>query len=407
MPEFSYSDLLPTAADSTEYRLVTTDGIRVEKLGDRTFLMVEPSTLTTLTETAIHDISHYLRTAHLEQLRRIVDDPEASANDRFVAIDLLKNANISAGGVLPMCQDTGTALVMAKRGQLVLTQGNDEEAISRGVYDAFTRLNLRYSQLAPINMWEERNTGNNLPAQIEIYADTKSGHENEYSFLYIAKGGGSANKSFLYQETKAILNPAGLLRFLDEKLRSLGTAACPPYHLSIVIGGTSAEHTLKTAKLASTKYLDTLPLQGDAKTGHGFRDIEMEAEVLKLTQGFGIGAQFGGKYFCHDVRVIRLPRHGASLPVAIAVSCSADRQARAKITPEGAFIEVLERDPARFLPEPSTEKTWRRGGACGSQPTYERDPRDAFQVSGEDSSLAQRFNGGGARPRAREDQGTS
>ena len=356
MPEFSYSDLLPTAADSTEYRLVTTEGIRVEKLGDRTFLMVEPSTLTTLTETAIHDISHYLRTAHLEQLRRIVDDPEASANDRFVAIDLLKNANISAGGVLPMCQDTGTALVMAKRGQLVLTQGNDEEAISRGVYDAFTRLNLRYSQLAPINMWEERNTGNNLPAQIEIYADTKSGHENEYSFLYIAKGGGSANKSFLYQETKAILNPAGLLRFLDEKLRSLGTAACPPYHLSIVIGGTSAEHTLKTAKLASTKYLDTLPLQGDAKTGHGFRDIEMEAEVLKLTQGFGIGAQFGGKYFCHDVRVIRLPRHGASLPVAIAVSCSADRQARAKITPEGAFIEVLERDPARFLPEPSTEK---------------------------------------------------
>ena len=356
MPEFSYSDLLPTAADSTEYRLVTTDGIRVEKLGDRTFLMVEPSTLTTLTETAIHDISHYLRTAHLEQLRRIIDDPEASANDRFVAIDLLKNANISAGGVLPMCQDTGTALVMGKRGQQVLTQGNDEEAISRGVYDAFTRLNLRYSQLAPINMWEERNTGNNLPAQIEIYADTKSGHENEYSFLYIAKGGGSANKSFLYQETKAILNPAGLLRFLDEKLRSLGTAACPPYHLSIVIGGTSAEHTLKTAKLASTKYLDTLPLQGDAKTGHGFRDIELEAEVLKLTQGFGIGAQFGGKYFCHDVRVIRLPRHGASLPVAIAVSCSADRQARAKITPEGAFIEVLERDPARFLPEPSTEK---------------------------------------------------
>ena len=356
MPEFSYSDLLPTAADSTEYRLVTTDGIRVEKLGDRTFLMVEPSTLTTLTETAMHDISHYLRTAHLEQLRRIIDDPEASANDRFVAIDLLKNSNISAGGVLPMCQDTGTALVMGKRGQQVLTQGNDEKAISRGVYDAFTRLNLRYSQLAPINMWEERNTGNNLPAQIEIYADTKSGHENEYSFLYIAKGGGSANKSFLYQETKAILNPSGLLRFLDEKLRSLGTAACPPYHLSIVIGGTSAEHTLKTAKLASTKYLDTLPLQGDAKTGHGFRDIEMEAEVLKLTQGFGIGAQFGGKYFCHDVRVIRLPRHGASLPVAIAVSCSADRQALAKITPEGAFIEVLERDPARFLPEPSTEK---------------------------------------------------
>ena len=356
MPEFSYSDLLPTAADDTEYRLVTTEGIRVEKLGERTFLMVEPSTLAKLTETAIHDISHYLRTAHLEQLRRIIDDPQASANDRFVATDLLKNANISAGGILPMCQDTGTALVMGKRGQQVLTEGNDEAAISRGVYDAFTRLNLRYSQMAPINMWEERNTGNNLPAQIEIYSDTKSGHENEYSFLFIAKGGGSANKSFLYQETKAILNPVSLLRFLDEKLRSLGTAACPPYHLSIVIGGTSAEHTLKTAKLASTKYLDTLPLQGDAKTGHGFRDIELEAEVLKLTQGFGIGAQFGGKYFCHDVRVIRLPRHGASLPVAIAVSCSADRQARAKITPEGAFIEVLERDPARFLPEPSSEK---------------------------------------------------
>jgi len=355
-PTFSYSDLLPLGEDTTQYRLISKEGVSVVKLGDKEFLQVEPDAIAKLTEEAIHDINHYLRPDHLQQLANIMKDPEASANDRFVALDLLKNANIAAGGVLPMCQDTGTALVMGKRGQQVLTQGNDEEAISRGVYNAFTRLNLRYSQMAPINMWEERNTGNNLPAQIEIYSDTKNGHENEYSFLYIAKGGGSANKSFLYQETKAILNPAGLLRFLDEKLRSLGTAACPPYHLSIVIGGTSAEHTLKTAKLASTKYLDTLPLQGDAKTGHGFRDIEMEAEVLKLTQGFGIGAQFGGKYFCHDVRVIRLPRHGASLPVAIAVSCSADRQARAKITPEGAFIEVLERDPARFLPEPSAEK---------------------------------------------------
>jgi fumarate hydratase class I len=355
MPEFSYSDLLPIGPDSTKYRLISTNGVKLVEGAGRQFLQVEPEAIRLLTETAMHDISHYLRPAHLSQLRRIIDDPEASANDRFVALDLLKNANIAAGGVLPMCQDTGTAIISAKRGRQVLTPGNDEEFIARGVYDAFTILNLRYSQMAPIDMWEERNTGNNLPAQIEIYSDTKPGHENEYSFLFVAKGGGSANKSFLYQETKAVLNPKSLMSFLDEKLRSLGTAACPPYHLAIVIGGTTAEYAVKTAKLASTKYLDSLPLSGDGKTGHGFRDVEMEAEVLKLTQGFGIGAQFGGKYFCHDVRVIRLPRHGASLPIAIAVSCSADRQALGKITAEGIFIEQLEVEPAHFLPETTDE----------------------------------------------------
>jgi fumarate hydratase class I len=355
MPEFSYSDLLPIGPDSTEYRLISTEGVRIVEGAGRKFLQVDPEAIRLLTETAMHDISHYLRPAHLAQLRRIIDDPEASPNDRFVALDLLKNANIAAGGVLPMCQDTGTAIISAKRGTQVLTPGNDEEAMARGVYDAFTRLNLRYSQMAPINMWEERNTGNNLPAQIEIYSDTKPGHENEYSFLFVAKGGGSANKSYLYQETKAVLNPISLLAFLDEKLRALGTAACPPYHLAVVIGGTTAEYTLKTAKLASTKYLDSLPLTGDGKTGHGFRDIEMEAEVLKLTQGLGIGAQFGGKYFCHDVRIIRLPRHGASLPIAIAVSCSADRQALGKITSQGVFIEQLETEPAHFLPETTDE----------------------------------------------------
>jgi fumarate hydratase class I len=274
---------------------------------------------------------------------------KAHLNDRFVAIDLLKNANIAAGGVLPMCQDTGTALVMGKKGQFVLTTGKDEVAISQGIYDAYTSLNLRYSQMAPVTTWEEKNTGNNLPAQIEIFAD--SDHQDEYNLLYIAKGGGSANKSFLYQETKAVLNPTSFMNWLDEKLRSIGTAACPPYHLAIVIGGTSAEHTVKTAKLASTKYLDSLPTSGDAATGHGFRDIELEQKVLELTRTLGIGAQFGGKYFCHDVRVVRLPRHGASLPIAIAVSCSADRQAKAKITKDGIFLEDLERDPARFLPE--------------------------------------------------------
>ena len=348
-PDFTYSDLLPLGADKTKYRLVSKAGVSVIKLGDKEFLQVEPSALSLLTETAIHDISHYLRTEHLEQLAKILKDPEASANDRFVALDLLKNANIAAGGVLPMCQDTGTALIMGKKGQYVLTTAKDEVALSQGVYDAFTKLNLRYSQMAPITTWDEKNTGNNLPAQIEIYAD--SDHHDEYNFIFIAKGGGSANKSFLYQETKAVLNPASFMNWLDEKLRSIGTAACPPYHLAIVIGGTSAEHTVKTAKLASTHYLDTLPTTGDAATGRGFRDIALEEEVFKLTQKLGIGAQFGGKYFCHDVRVVRLPRHGASLPIAIAVSCSADRQAKAKITKDGIFLEELETDPAHFLPE--------------------------------------------------------
>jgi len=353
MPNFSYSDLLPLGEDKTKYRLVSTEGVSVVKHGDKEFLQVEPSALELLTSEAIHDINHYLRAEHLQQLTNIVKDPEASPNDRFVAIDLLKNANIAAGGVLPMCQDTGTALVMGKKGQFVLTTGKDEVAISQGIYDAYTTLNLRYSQMAPVTTWEEKNTGNNLPAQIEIYAD--SDHQDEYNFMFIAKGGGSANKSFLYQETKAVLNPTSFMNWLDEKLRSIGTAACPPYHLAIVIGGTSAEATVKTAKLASTKYLDSLPTSGDAATGHGFRDIELEQKVLELTRTLGIGAQFGGKYFCHDVRVVRLPRHGASLPIAIAVSCSADRQAKAKITKDGIFLEELERDPAHFLPETTDE----------------------------------------------------
>ncbi|MDC5699200.1 fumarate hydratase [Intrasporangium calvum] len=356
MADFAYEDLLPVGSDETPYRLLTTEGVRtVEGPGGRTFLEVDGEALRLLTETAMHDIAHYLRPAHLQQLANILDDPEASNNDKFVALDLLKNANIAAGGVLPMCQDTGTAIVMGKRGQQVLTEGTDERAISRGVYDAYTRLNLRYSQMAPVTTWEEKNTGSNLPAQVELYADTAPGHETTYKFLFMAKGGGSANKSYLYQETKAILNEEAMLRFLDEKLRSLGTAACPPYHLAIVIGGTSAEFALKTAKYASAKYLDTLPKQGDPVTGHGFRDTELEEKVLELTRQFGIGAQFGGKYFCHDVRVVRLPRHGASLPVAIAVSCSADRQVLGKITPEGVFIEQLETDPARFLPDQTHE----------------------------------------------------
>ncbi len=348
-PTFSYSDLLPLGEDTTQYRSLGSEGVSVIKLGDKEFLQVEPSAIAKLTETAIHDINHYLRPDHLQQLANILKDPESSANDRFVALDLLKNANIAAGGVLPMCQDTGTALVMGKKGQYVLTTSKDEVAVAQGVYDAYTKLNLRYSQMAPVTTWEEKNTGNNLPAQIEIYADSE--HQDEYNFLFIAKGGGSANKSFLYQETKAVLNPASFINWLDDKLRSLGTAACPPYHLAIVIGGTSAEHTVKTAKLASTHYLDNLPTSGDAATGHGFRDLELEQQVLELTRTLGIGAQFGGKYFCHDVRVVRLPRHGASLPIAIAVSCSADRQAKAKITKDGIFLEQLETDPVHFMPE--------------------------------------------------------
>ncbi|MEV8509591.1 fumarate hydratase [Actinoplanes sp. NPDC051475] len=352
---FSYSPLLPIGDDTAEYRLLSDEGVDVVNgPGGRRFLTVDPGVLTLLTAEAMHDIAHFLRPAHLAQLRSIIEDPKASPNDRFVALDLLRNANIAAGGVLPMCQDTGTAIVMGKRGRHVLTDGTDEQAIALGVYQAYTRLNLRYSQLAPLTMWDEKNTGSNLPAQIELYAEDPGGQPDAYKFLFMAKGGGSANKSYLYQETKALLNPARMMEFLDEKLRLIGTSACPPYHLAVVIGGTSGEHALKTAKLASAKYLDNLPREG-SMTGHGFRDVELEAAVLELTRDFGIGAQFGGRYFCHDVRVIRLPRHGASCPVAIAVSCSADRQALAKITPSGVWLERLEPDPARFLPDVTDE----------------------------------------------------
>jgi fumarate hydratase class I len=346
MPEFAYTDLLPTAPDETPYRLLTTEGVSVVSGAGREFLQVSGESLQLLAKTAMRDIAHLLRPAHLAQLRRILDDPEASPNDKFVALDLLKNANIAAGGVLPMCQDTGTAIVMGKRGQTVLTDGHDEEHLSRGIYDAYTTLNLRYSQLAPLTMWEEKNTGNNLPAQIELYATAY----DSYDFLFMAKGGGSANKSYLYQETKAVLNEKAMMRFLEEKIRSLGTAACPPYHLAIVVGGTSAEFALKTAKYASAKYLDTLPTSG-SPTGHAFRDLDLELQVHELTARLGIGAQFGGKYFCHDVRVVRLPRHGASCPVAIAVSCSADRQARGKINAQGVWLEQLETEPAHYLPD--------------------------------------------------------
>jgi len=347
--EFRYSDSLPTGPDDTPYRLVTAEGVSTFEAEGRAFLQVSPEAIRQLTAEAMHDIAHYLRPAHLAQLRKIIDDPESSGNDRFVALDLLKNVNISAGGVLPMCQDTGTAIVMGKKSEGVLTGADDGEAISQGVFDAYTRLNLRYSQMAPLTMWEEKNTGSNLPAQIEIYSTPSQGVP-EYKFLFMAKGGGSANKSFLYQETKAVLNPQRMLEFLDEKIRSLGTAACPPYHLAVVVGGTSAEYALKTAKYASAHYLDNLPTSG-SMDAHAFRDLELEEEVFKLTQSFGIGAQFGGKYFCHDVRVVRLPRHGASCPVALAVSCSADRQALGKITPDGVFLEQLETDPAQYMPD--------------------------------------------------------
>ncbi len=354
MAEFTYNDMLPRGIDTTPYRLVTTDGVRVVEAGDRSFLEVEPEALRLLSYEAIKDIQFFLRPGHLAQLRAILDDPDASPNDRFVATDLLKNVAISAGGVLPMCQDTGTAIVSGKRGTQVLTTGPDEAAISRGIFDAYQNLNLRYSQMSPLTMWSEKNTGTNLPAQIELYADTKPGHELQYELFFMAKGGGSANKSLLFQQTKALLTPAKLRAFLDENLRSIGTSACPPYHLAIVIGGTSAEFALRTAKYASARYFDGLPTAG-GDNAIAFRDLELEAEILEMTREFGIGAQFGGKYFCHDVRVIRLPRHGASLPVAVAVSCSADRQALAKITPEGVFLEELERDPARFLPEITDE----------------------------------------------------
>ncbi len=351
MPEFSFEDLLPLGDDSTDYRLLTTDGVEQVDLGGTTFLRVSDEALRLLSATAIRDISHLLRPGHLQQLRTILDDPEASANDRFVATELLHNANIAAGMVLPGCQDTGTVLIKGKKGQYVLTSGNDKVPLAGGAYDTYQTSNLRYSQMAPITMWDEKNTGTNLPAEIKIEAVEGSA----YKFMFMTKGGGSANKSYLFQETRAILNPQSLRAFLDDKLRLLGTSACPPYHLGLVIGGTSAEFALETAKLASTRYLDSIPTSG-SDGGHGFRDLEMEAEVLKLTQDFGIGAQFGGKYFCHDVRVIRLPRHGASLPVAVAVSCSADRQALAKITADGVFLEQLETDPAKYLPEVTAEQ---------------------------------------------------
>jgi fumarate hydratase, class I len=349
MPDFNFSELLPIDHhhEGTQWRLLSTEGVGVVEAVGRRFLEVSPEALTSLSRAAFRDIAHLLRTDHLAQLRSILDDPEASGNDRFVALDLLKNACIAAGGVLPMCQDTGTAIVSARKGERVITGGGDEEAFARGVFEAYTELNLRYSQMAPMTTWQEVNTGSNLPAQIEIYSTDGA----EYEVLFMAKGGGSANKSYLYQETVALLNPERLMTWLDEKLRTIGTSACPPYHLAIVIGGTSAEFALKTAKYASARYLDSLPVAGDL-TGHAIRDPLLEAEVLALTQRLGIGAQFGGKYFCHDVRVVRLPRHGASCPVAIAVSCSADRQVLAKITADGIFLEQLEENPARFLPDP-------------------------------------------------------
>jgi fumarate hydratase class I len=346
MADFVHQELLPLGPDTTEYRLITTEGVETVETPVGNFLRVSPEAITTLTSAAMFEIAHYLRTPHLAQLAKILDDPEASGNDRFVALDLLRNANIAASGILPGCQDTGTAIVKAKRGQFVLTEGNDEAAISRGVYNTYKTDNLRYSQMAPLDMYREVNTGTNLPAEIEIAAVDG----NAYKFFFMAKGGGSANKSYLFQETKAVLNPASMLKFIAEKMDLLGTSACPPYHLAVVVGGTSAEFALKTAKMASTKYLDALPFEGN-EFGQGFRDLELEAEFLKVSQQSGIGAQFGGKYFCHDVRVVRLPRHGASCPVAIAVSCAADRQALGKITADGIYLEQLEHDPAQFLPE--------------------------------------------------------
>ncbi len=350
LPDFEYTELLPLGGDDTEYRLVTTEGVSTFDTPEGTFLKVEPEAIRRLTAEAMRDIAHFLRSSHLQQLRNILEDPEASDNDRFVATDLLKNAAISAGGVLPMCQDTGTAIVKGKKGQFVFTGGGDEEAIAHGIHDTYQTSNLRYSQMAPLDMYTEKNTGTNLPAEIKISATDG----DAYKFLFMAKGGGSANKSFLYQETKALLNEATLLPWVFDKMQSLGTSACPPYHLAVVIGGTSAEMAVETAKLASARYLDSLPTSG-SPSGHAFRDLDLERQVLQLSQTTGIGAQFGGKYFCHDVRVIRLPRHGASCPVSIAVSCSADRQALGKITADGVFLEQLETDPARFLPDVQDE----------------------------------------------------
>jgi fumarate hydratase class I len=347
----AFHDMMPPIEDNTPYRKLTDDYVSTAQFGGDTIVRVDKAALTLLAAQAMVDCQHLLRPGHLQQLRNILDDPEASDNDRFVAFDLLKNANIAAGKVLPMCQDTGTAIVMGKKGQRVWTGGGDAAAIAAGIRKTYTETNLRYSQVAPLSMYEEVNTGDNLPAQIELYAE----EGDEYKFLFIAKGGGSANKSFLYQQTKAVLNPKSLIKFLDEKIRTLGTAACPPYHLAIVIGGTSAEYNLKTVKLASTRYLDGLPAEGN-KYGQAFRDRGFEQEVLELTRRMGIGAQFGGKYFCHDVRVIRLPRHGASVPIGIGVSCAADRQILGKINAKGVFLEALETNPAKYLPDVDGDK---------------------------------------------------
>ena len=348
--DFLYAPMFPLGPREVEWRKLEIAGVSTAHCDGQTVLRIKPDALSELAFQAYHDVSHLLRPAHLRQLRAILDDPEASANDRFVALDLLKNANIAAGGVLPMCQDTGTALVFGKKGQRVWVEGDEEEAISYGVHRTYTETNLRYSQMAPLSMFEEVNTGNNLPVQFDIMAAPGQDHADEMSLMFIAKGGGSANKFFLFQETRAILNPEKLLRYIETRIKTLGTAACPPYHLSIAIGGTSADLCLKACKLASTKYLDPLPTEG-SRPGHAFRDVEMERQVLELTRRIGIGAQFGGKYFCHDVRVVRMPRHGASLPVAIGVSCSADRQILAKVTPEGVFLEQLETDPSKYLPD--------------------------------------------------------
>src|SRR5271169_1049834 len=347
---FLYSPMYPLGPDQTPWKPLPIGGVSTSTCDGHSVLRVAPDALSELAFQAFREVSHLLRPGHLKQLRAILDDPEASANDRFVALDLLKNANIAAGGVLPMCQDTGTAIVFGKKGQRVWVDGDEEEALSWGVHRTYTETNLRYSQMAALSMFEEVNTGNNLPVQFDILAAPGEHHADELHLMFVAKGGGSANKSFLFQETRAILSPEKLLSYLATKMKTLGTSACPPYHLAIVVGGTSAEATLKTVKLASTKWLDTLPTSG-SKSGHAFRDLEMEQQVLELSRNIGIGAQFGGKYFCHDVRVIRLPRHGASLPVGIGVSCSADRQILAKITPEGVFLEQLETDPAKYLPE--------------------------------------------------------
>jgi len=347
---FLYSPMFPLGESTTAWKKLDIEGVSTIQCDGKTVLKIQPKALEELAVRAFHEVSHLLRPAHLAQLRAILDDPEASSNDRFVALDLLKNANIAAGGVLPMCQDTGTAIVFGKKGQRVWVEGDEEEALSYGVHRTYTETNLRYSQMAPLTMYDEVNTGNNLPVQFDILAAPGDHHADEFHLMFVAKGGGSANKSFLFQETRAILNPTRLAAFLETKMKTLGTSACPPYHLAIVIGGTSAETTLKTVKLASTKWLDSLPTKG-SKAGHAFRDLEMEAQVLEISRNIGIGAQFGGKYFCHDVRVVRLARHGASLPVGIGVSCSADRQILAKITPEGVFVEALETDPAKYLPE--------------------------------------------------------